>query len=227
MKILNLYAGIGGNRGGWKLTEKDSVVAVEMNPLIAKIYKEHFPNDEVIIGDAHEYLLEHFREFDFIWASPPCPTHSKVRKSLAIKRDKDGNEYEQNKPVYPNMMLYQEIILLDNYFDGFYCIENVIPFYEPLIKGQQLGRHLFWSNVKFNEKIKFEARGNFDNTEELAKDLGYDISKWSGIDKKLALRNCCEADISEYIFGEVKRAMGIKEIEQENLTRNLFNFMED
>lgn len=225
MKILNLYCGIGGNRGGWNLSKEDKVVAVELNPIIAKIYQETFPEDEVIIANAHDYLLEHFREFDFIWASPPCPTHSKVRKSLAIKRDKNGNEYEQNKPVYPNMMLYEEIILLDNYFDGFYCIENVIPFYEPLIKGQQLGRHLFWSNVKFNEKIKFEARGNFDNTEELAKDLGYDISKWIGIDKKLALRNCCEADISEYIFSEVKKAMGIKEIEKENKERNLFDFI--
>ena len=227
MKILNLYCGIGGNRGGWTLSKEDKVVAVELNPLIAEIYKQHFPEDEVIIADAHEYLLEHFREYDFIWASPPCPTHSKVRKSLAIKRDKDGNEWEQNKPVYPNMMLYEEIILLDNYFDGFYCIENVIPFYEPLISGQQLGRHLFWSNVKFNEKIKFEARGNFDDTNALAEYLGYDISNWQGVDRKLLLRNCCEKDISEYIFDEVKKAMGIKLIEKENKETNLFNFLEE
>ena len=223
MKILNLYCGIGGNRAGWSLSKEDKVIAVEINPLIAQIYKEKYPEDEVVICDAHQYLIDHFREFDFIWSSPPCPTHSKVRKSLAIKHDKDGNEYEQNKPVYPNMMLYEEIILLDNYFDGFYCVENVIPFYEPLIKAQQLGRHLFWSNVKFNEKIYFKPRGNFDNTEELAKYLGYDITNWQGVDKKLLLRNCCEADISEYIFEEVKKAMGLKIIDKENETRNLFN----
>lgn len=28
MKILNLYAGIGGNRGGWRLTDEDTVVAI-------------------------------------------------------------------------------------------------------------------------------------------------------------------------------------------------------
>jgi hypothetical protein len=147
------------------------------------------------------------------------------KDSLAIKKDKEGNEYEQNKPVYPNMMLYEEIILLDNYFDGFYCVENVIPFYEPLIKGQQLGRHLFWCNVKLNEKIKFKPRGNFDNAEELAKDLGYDISKWRGVSKILLLRNCCENDISEYIFGEIKKAMGLKIIEKESKF-NLFDFIE-
>ena len=225
MKILNLYSGIGGNRGGWQLNDEDIVFAVEINPIIAEIYKEHFPNDTVIVADAHQYLLDHFREFDFIWSSPPCPTHSKVRKSLAIKKDKNGNQYEQNKPVYPNMTLYEEIILLDNYFDGFYCIENVIPFYEPLIFGQKLGRHLFWSNVKFNEKIKFDIRGNFDNTDLLAKDLGYDISNWHGVDKKLLLRNCCEADISEYIFNEVRKAMGLNIIKNDISQVTIFDFI--
>ena len=75
-RILNLYAGIGGNRKLW--TDCD-VTAVEINPEIANIYQDLFPNDKVIIGDAHEYLINHFKEFDFIWASPPCPTHSRAR----------------------------------------------------------------------------------------------------------------------------------------------------
>lgn len=197
MKILNLYAGIGGNRKLWG--EDNEVTAIEYDENIAKIYQENFPNDKVIVTDAHEYLLEHFREFDFIWASPPCPTHSKVRKTLAIKKKKDGTIYEQNKPVYPDMRLYQEILLLDGYFDGYYCVENVIPWYEPLIEPQKLGRHCFWSNFKIPNK-KFEARGSFDNTEELANKLGYDISKWSGVNKKLLLRNCVEPEVAEYIM---------------------------
>lgn len=100
MKILNLYCGIGGNRKGWKLNNDDVVVAIEIDPFIAQIYQDNFPNDIVIIGDAHQYLLEHFREFDFIWSSPPCPTHSKVRKTLAYKKRPDGTIFEQNKPVY-------------------------------------------------------------------------------------------------------------------------------
>ena len=74
IKVLNLYAGIGGNRKLWKDVD---VTAVEINPEIAKIYQDFFPMDNVIITDAHKYLLEHYKEFDFIWSSPPCPTHSR------------------------------------------------------------------------------------------------------------------------------------------------------
>lgn len=197
MKILNLYAGIGGNRKLWG--EDNEVTAIEYDENIAKIYKDNFPNDNVIVTDAHQYLLEHFREYDFIWSSPPCPTHSKVRKTLAIKKKKDGTIYEQNKPVYPDMRLYEEILLLDGYFDGYYCVENVKPWYEPLIEPQQLGRHCFWANFKISNK-KFEARGSFDNTEELAEKLGYDISNWKNVNKKLLLRNCVEPEVAEYIM---------------------------
>lgn len=197
MKILNLYAGIGGNRKLWG--NEHQITAIEYDEKIAEIYKENFPNDEVIVTDAHQYLLEHFREYDFIWASPPCPTHSKVRKTLAIKTKKDGTKFEQNKPVYPDMRLYEEILLLDGYFDGNYCIENVIPWYEPLIEPQKLGRHCFWANFKLPNK-KFEARGSFDNTDELAKKLGYDISNWKNVNKKLLLRNCVEPEVGGYIL---------------------------
>ena len=197
MKILNLYAGIGGNRKMWG--GQHLVTAIEYDEKIASIYKENFPNDEVIVTDAHQYLLEHFREYDFIWASPPCPTHSKVRKQLATKKRKDGTTFEQNKPVYPDMRLYQEILLLDGYYDGYYCVENVVSWYDPLIEPQKLGRHYFWSNFKIPNK-KFESRGSFDNINELAKKLGYDISNWSGVDKRLLLRNCVEPDVGGYIL---------------------------
>ena len=51
MKVLNLYAGLGGNR---KLWENVEVTAVEMNEEIAGIYKEYFPQDVIIVGDAHK-----------------------------------------------------------------------------------------------------------------------------------------------------------------------------
>ena len=82
MKILNLYAGIGGNRKLWG--NEHEITAVEINPQIAKIYQDFFPNDTVIVADAHQYLLEHYKEFDFIWSSPPCPTHSRIRKVIII-----------------------------------------------------------------------------------------------------------------------------------------------
>src|ERR1700747_3106612 len=124
MKILNLYAGIGGNRKLWP--SEHEVTAVESIGYIADAYRELYPSDTVIEADAHQYLLDHYKEFDFIWSSPPCPTHGKIR--LAQKN------HALFIPMYPDMKLYEEIIFLDNLFDGKYCVENVVPYYEPLIR---------------------------------------------------------------------------------------------
>lgn len=137
MKILNLYACLGGNRYKWGYEHE--ITAVELDPELAMLYQERFPNDTVIVADAHQYLLDHYQEFDFIWSSPPCPTHSRIRFNQAKGRD-------NYKAEYPDMALYQEIIFLENYFLGKYVVENVIPFYEPLIPAQKRGRHLYWCN---------------------------------------------------------------------------------
>ncbi|NOR84997.1 DNA cytosine methyltransferase, partial [archaeon] len=126
MKILNLYSGIGGNRKLWG--DEHEITAIELNPKIAKIYQDFFPNDIMIVADAHQYLLEHFEEFDFIWASPPCPSHSHIRKELGV--EVRGNI----KPIFPDMKLYEEILFLKGYFKGKWVVENVISWYEPLIK---------------------------------------------------------------------------------------------
>ena len=118
MKILNLYSGIGGNR---KLWEDVSVTAIEINPDIAKIYQDFFHDDKVIVCDAHEYLLNNYSEYDFIWSSPPCPTHSRICFMPHIK------------PSYPDMNLYEEIILLKTWFKGLWVVENVKSYYDPLI----------------------------------------------------------------------------------------------
>ena len=150
MKILNLYAGIGGNRKLWDTLGLDiEVTAVEINPEIAKIYQEHFPNDKVIVADAHQYLLEHFQEYDFIWSSPPCPTHSRMR---FIIQQHEGTKYK-----FPDMQLYEEIIFLKTWFKGKWVVENVISYYEPLIKPFESGNHYFWSNFNITNK-KIGAR---------------------------------------------------------------------
>ncbi|MFZ7169617.1 MAG: DNA cytosine methyltransferase [Bacteroidota bacterium] len=141
MKILNLYACLGGNRLKWNEVKEDiEVTAVELDPEAARLYQERFPNDTVIVADAHQYLLDHYKEFDFIWTSPPCPSHSRVKFSQKNR--------ENTTPYYPDMKLYEEILFLDNFFDGKYCVENVIPFYEPLIPAKKRGRHLYWTNFR-------------------------------------------------------------------------------
>ncbi len=49
LRVLNLYAGIGGNRRLWKNVD---VVAIEYDKEIARAYSNFFPNDKVIITDA-------------------------------------------------------------------------------------------------------------------------------------------------------------------------------
>jgi len=144
MKILNLYACLGGNRYKWG--DEHDITAVEWDEELARLYQERFPKDKVIVADAHQYLLEHYKEFDFIWSSPPCPTHSKIRIT-----QKNRKSFEHK---YPDMKLYEEIIFLDNFFNGKYVVENVTPYYEPLIPAQKRGRHLYWTNFNLPANVR-------------------------------------------------------------------------
>ena len=139
LRVLNLYAGIGGNR---KLWEDVDVTAVEYDPKIAAVYQELFPDDTVLVEDAHQYLLDHFKEFDFIWSSPPCPTHSCVNNFL----------HHQGVIRYPDMKLWQEIVFLKTWYKGLYCMENVKSYYEPFITPYYYrDRHYLWSNFYITE----------------------------------------------------------------------------
>jgi len=210
MKVLNLYAGIGGNRRLWNGCE---VTAVELNESIAKIYQDQFLNDEVIIGDAHEYLLEHFSEYDFIWASPPCPTHS----SLGILNYNLGHKLK-----YPDMKLYQEIIILQNFFKGKFVIENVKSYYDPLIVPQEAGRHYFWANFRIGS-IEIEGtpvKGKKGLTSDVRMKMqNYEIKDWHGYngDKRILFKNCVEAELGAYIFDCARNIIRNTNIKQHQL----------
>lgn len=191
MKILNLYAGIGGNRKLWG--DEHEITAVEYKPEIAKIYQEHFPNDKVIIDDAHKYLEEHFEEYDFIWSSPPCPSHSHIRKELGVEAR------GQNKAIYPDMKLYEEILFLQGYFKGKYCVENVVSWYEPLIEPQHIADHYYWANFLIPQ-IYTESRNHLGTLEELQNRKGFNLDKYQGVDKRKVLRNCVEPEVGKHIL---------------------------
>lgn len=199
-KILNLYACLGGNRYKWDEVSKEAnvnleVTAVELDPELAKLYQERFPNDEVIVEDAHQYLLDHYKEFDFIWSSPPCPTHSRFNISMKTTREMK----------YPDMKLYQQIIFLDNYFDGKYCVENVIPFYEPLIPANKRDRHLYWTNFKLPNDLNGRKNPDLGRTKDLITALSkfhdYDFRKYKGeqLMNKIA-RNLVDYEAGRTIF---------------------------
>jgi len=205
-KILNLYACLGGNRYKWDEVADIEVTAVELDPELARLYQERFPNDTVVVADAHQYLLDHFRDFDFIWSSPPCPTHSRARQWAS------SSEATNVLPVYPDMKLYQEIILLDKYFKGKYCVENVIPFYTPLIPAKKRGRHLYWANFNLptnlsNRKVKISDGKNEVN--KLCVFHEYDFRQYKGEQRtdKVA-RNLVDYEAGKTIL---QTALGILE----------------
>jgi len=187
MKVLNLYACLGGNRLLWDNCE---VTAVELDPELARMYQERFPNDNVVVADAHQYLLDHYKEFDFIWSSPPCPTHSRARfwNTKAAR-------------VYPDMKLYQEIILLNTHFKGKWVVENVVPYYEPLIQATKIGRHLFWSNFVIPEIKHKDIAMDKATPNELIAYHSLDLFDYKGSQsKQKILRNLVHYKIGQHIF---------------------------
>ena len=206
MKILNLYSCLGGNRYKWG--KEHEITAVELDPEAARLYQERFPNDIIIVADAHQYLLDHYKEFDFIWSSPPCPTHSRIQHSMKTMR----------KMKYPDMKLYQEIIFLENFFDGKYCVENVIPFYTPLIPAQERGRHLYWTNFRLPKNIGERKNPDLSRTKNLIAVLSkfhdFDFTKYKGeqATNKMA-RNLVDYEAGKTILDT---AMGIIRNENPN-----------
>lgn len=196
-KVLNLYAGVAGNSKLWTDCE---VTAVEMEQDIADAYRQTRPNDKIVVGDAHQYLLDHSHEFDFIWSSPPCQTHSRMMKFTRHKRKR-----------FTDMSLYQEIIFLQHFFKGKWIVENVKPFYEPLIKPTAIiGRHYLWSNFSISDFKMPNHKGFIAGTNSV-KDAER-LKEWLGIHYEgniyyknnhcpgQVLRNCVHPDMGLHIF---------------------------
>lgn len=134
MMVLNAYAGIGGNRHLWP--PDWDVTAVELDERIATEYARRYPSDTVIVGDAHTYVLEHTPEFDAVWTSPPCQTHSRFNYSVK------GMKNREVKP--PDPRLWAEIAHLRTSGVN-YVVENVHTYYDPPVPPDVVTmRHYYW-----------------------------------------------------------------------------------
>ncbi len=210
MKVLNLYAGIGGNRKLWTDVE---VTAVESEQYIADAYSQLYPDDTVVVGDAHQYLLEHFMEYDFIWSSPPCPTHSRMNTARAGT----GMAYR-----YPDMSLYQEILFLRQFYQGNWVIENVIPYYEPLLRPVvELDRHLFWSNRhigKARSGRRFIGNLTHATTSTIAASHGIELPPGTKNQRKL-MRNAVDPNLGLHVL----EAVGFNRVSSVRANTELFS----
>jgi len=213
MRILNLYACLGGNRYKWG--DEHEITAVEWDEELARLYQERFPKDKVIVADAHQYLLDNYQDFDFIWSSPPCPSHSRARAY--------NSKY---KAQYPDMSLYQQIILLELVskgenprFKGKYVVENVVPYYDPLIPAHKRGRHLYWTNFNLPNTLSKRKPPVFGNsTDELNKLCefhDYNFRQYKGKQSTVKIaRNLVEYEAGKTILDT---AMGI--IKKQNINQ--------
>lgn len=191
MKVLNLYAGIGGNRKLWKNVE---VTAVEKNESIAKIYSENYPNDNVFVGDAQKFLVNHYQEYDFIWASPPCQTHSSLRRVCAI-----NGAYP---PKLPDLSLYSLILFLKHYANCKWIVENVEPYYKPLISPTViLDRHFIWSNFPIPNKLFSKKEKPIRYTGRTDTRFGFCLHEKKLTHRKdQILRNLVNPEIGKFVF---------------------------
>lgn len=190
MKILNLYAGIGGNRRLWE----GDITAVENNKDIAEVYQDFFPEDGLVVDDAHDYLLKHFKEYDFIWSSPPCTSHSSFRQNIGVR-------YRGVSPMYPDMSLYQEILFLQHNFKGAWVVENVKPYYKPLIEPTAvLQRHYFWASFDIPDRAFKKDKIRKAQIPQLQEQHDFDLSNYKLKDKRKVLRNCVLPELGLYIL---------------------------
>lgn len=195
MKILNAYAGIGGNRKDWP--SHFQVTNVESCPKLYQELKINYPNDQNILGDAHKFILENYMHFDFIWSSPPCQTHSRINRI---------NSSKYNRASYVDPQLIQQIIFLKENFKGGFCVENVKPYYGIIFNPTIQGRHCFWTNFDIECLNYFPKKKNlFDMTiEELKEHFGIKLSKNIYIgeshDPKLPYRNAVDPELGRLIL---------------------------
>ena len=196
MKVLNLFAGLGGNRKFWDDVAREKginieVTAVEFDPEIAKAYTKRYPNDNVIVGDAWDYAAKNYLDFDFIWASPPCQTHSRLNT---------GNNLRwQYTRKLPDFRLYELISYLRTFCKKAFVVENVVPYYEPLIRPTaEIGRHYFWANFDLfflsNDKFRVIEKVKIGDFKDL------DLSEFNITNKRQAIRNEVDYEIGKKIF---------------------------
>lgn len=136
VSVLNAYAGIGGNRHLWPADWE--ITAVELDPRVAAEYARRYPADRVLVEDAHAFVLEHSGDFDAVWSSPPCPTHSRLAKVNASRRGHALN---------PDPRLWAEIEYLRDAGSA-YVVENVHVYYPPPIPPDLVTqRHWYWTST--------------------------------------------------------------------------------
>lgn len=86
--FVDLFAGIGGIRTGFKIAGGRCIFTSEWNPWAQKTYTANFGTDETLIGDITQYAAEDIPDHDVLLAGFPCQPFSiaGVSKKNALGR---------------------------------------------------------------------------------------------------------------------------------------------
>ena len=108
------------------------------------------------------------------------------------------------------MKLYEEIIFLQHYFKGKYVVENVIPYYKPMIDAKKRGRHLYWTNFNLPNKLNdrhFRISQEKNELKSLCKFHDYNFKNYAGKQPIVKIgRNLVDYEAGKTIF---ETALGI------------------
>lgn len=184
LHVLNAYAGIGGNRHLWPTEWR--VTAVELDPRVAAEYGRRYPDDVVLVEDAHIAVLERASDFDAVWTSPPCPTHSRLARVNASR---------YGTALVPDHRLLDEISSL-RAAGGLYVVENVHSYYRPpVLPDLVTDRHYYWMSKVPDmlaplDRVVIGHWGGTTSSEELARAYGLPpLARGSVPRRDLAMRN--------------------------------------
>ncbi len=144
LRILDLFCGVGGvARGFQKYLLENGIefeyYAVDINDAILLAHRILNPHSVTLKRDAYSFTDHELRSYDFIWASPPCESHSRLMWIY------NKNQPEKWEP--PDKKLWQLIERL--YRLGIpFVVENVRPYYRPPMRPTSyVCRHALWSNL--------------------------------------------------------------------------------
>lgn len=116
------------------------------------------------------------------------------------------------------MKLYEEIIFLEHYYKGKYTVENVIPYYEPLIPAKKRGRHLYWTNFLLPNVLS-NRKGNFmvgeNEVEKWCEFHKIDLSTYKGSQRKDKIAR----NLVDYEAGKTILDCAMNIIREKNLTQ--------
>ena len=99
----------------------------------------------------------------------------------------------------PDFRLYELISYLKTFCKKAFVVENVVPYYEPLIRPTaEIGRHYFWANFDLfflsNDKFRVIEKVKIGDFKDL------DLSEFNITNKRQAIRNEVDYEIGKKIF---------------------------